>query len=714
MRGASPMTPIETVGAPVDAVGTARPHEARDAPLRLTRRWGAATLGRGWRRLAPGLPAWSDVSPSDIAFLALGLVLGAAVGAAIVEVVHARPAPRREVRLTIAPNSIHARQGATLADPRRVGDRPPIPGSPEDGAWPQTTDSTLEPAGPPTPDRDASIRTPVPSAPFELSEQAVAIPVQRADPVQRPIPIEHGGAAAAPLPPPLPPRPTVPSQPLAPRPPGAQGTGPDGGPSGGPTAQATGSRTGGTTALLDRPAIPRPVVAAGAATALHEVRTRPPVEPAPVRVPSSAVGILDARESSANRPVTPEAARADGGSLPGARSSLASVQPGASADPCGALRTLVDERCAVATSARQHAQSASDTLREAQRAYDAMRERVERAQAQADPRAVAAAKEALHGAFRAASAAAAGAEATERAAREWLDRINELNAQTREATRLAESGLVELRSSLPRLERLTVEADAARITAESAELACHEAREALAACEEPSAEAAIAAASAASATSGEPAWPLAATWPPNVAQVDQPGDEAAVDQHAGLPVIIRILDGDLDARDRLVASLAEDDPTAARQWQIRLAGLTDAIGARAIEDGFLDLPDLDPFWGLFSVNERREIVGALSALGFRFDGLGGFADERVPATRDLSLAVGYAGLDRMRIRAWPRETELSTLYSRASVAAGEWLAHEAGDLSLGVMVDALGARASDLADLWNAWGRLRPALLATT
>jgi hypothetical protein len=217
-----------------------------------------------------------------------------------------------------------------------------------------------------------------------------------------------------------------------------------------------------------------------------------------------------------------------------------------------------------------------------------------------------------------------------------------------------------------------------------------------------------------SAASGRPAWPLAATWPPNVAQVDEPADEGEGDQRAGLPVIIRILDGDQDARDRLVASLAGDDPSAARQWQIRLAQLTDAIAARAIEDGYLDLPEDDPFWGLFGVRDRREIVGALSALGFRFDGLGGFADERVPATRDLSLAVGYAGLDRMRIRAWPRENELGGLFSRATVAGGEWLAQEAGDLSLGVMVDALGARASDLADLWNAWGRLRPALLATT
>ena len=74
--------------------------------------------------------------------------------------------------------------------------------------------------------------------------------------------------------------------------------------------------------------------------------------------------------------------------------------------------------------------------------------------------------------------------------------------------------------------------------------------------------------------------------------------------------------------------------------------------------------------------------------------------------------MGYAGLDRMRIRQWPRESEARQLYAQATVSADEWLAHQADDLSLGRMIDALGARAADLADIWNAWGRVRPALLA--
>jgi len=61
------------------------------------------------------------VSPSEIAFLALGIVLGAAIGAAIVEAVRSRPAPRREVRVTIAPNSVNPRRSSTLAAVAAVG-----------------------------------------------------------------------------------------------------------------------------------------------------------------------------------------------------------------------------------------------------------------------------------------------------------------------------------------------------------------------------------------------------------------------------------------------------------------------------------------------------------------------------------------------------------------------------------------------------------------
>ncbi len=83
----------------------------------------------------------------------------------------------------------------------------------------------------------------------------------------------------------------------------------------------------------------------------------------------------------------------------------------------------------------------------------------------------------------------------------------------------------------------------------------------------------------------------------------------------------------------------------------------------------------------------------------------------MPSQRDLSLAVGYAGLDPMRIRHWPTETEMVALFADVTVAADEHLAGAASDLTLGELVSMLGRRADGLADVWNQWGRLRPLLL---
>jgi hypothetical protein len=420
-------------------------------------------------------------------------------------------------------------------------------------------------------------------------------------------------------------------------------------------------------------------------------RIRPPGTPGPG-------GRWSAR-SSARPPGTPGPggrASEDGGPVP-------------AADPCAGQRRAVDERCALSEVAREQGRRAGDALREAQRGYDILRDRVDRAAAQADPRQVAAAKERLHAEFRTASERAGSAEETEAAARAWLSQINTLNNAVRESQRIVESGTGELRSRLGALERLSAEADAARIAGENAEAGCREAREDLAGCEEADARTRVAVPAPA-----EPQ-PFAGVWPeerPNV-----PDRPSPAELMAGLPLIVRVLRGDRDARDRLVATLAAGDPAggpeAARDWGLRVSRLADAIVGRAIEDGYLDLPEDDPFWRLFSHRESRDIVGALSALGFRFDGMGGFADGRAPAARDLSLAVGYAGLDRMRIRSWPRDSEILIMYERAVVVADEWLADQAGDLSLGRMVDALGNRAADLADVWNAWGRVRPALLST-
>ncbi|HYO41800.1 MAG TPA: hypothetical protein VES19_01260 [Candidatus Limnocylindrales bacterium] len=638
------------------------------------------------------------MTSSDLAFLALGLVLGAALGAALVQVLRARPAPRREVRLTITPNAIPARHAHTLAIPYTPMRPAAGPGATPSGALAATPHPTA-PASAVAASAAARLdgpgasrtRTRVPSRGVVLPASAVAIPV--------------GGPSATTVPDLV--RDTRPGV-MAPRPPQNGGSRASAG-SDAPVALAVGTAT--AVAVLDAPARPWAAVATSSAQAHHPeafttlVRPRGPVEaPRPSLAPGAVPVVANPRASV--QPPGGSGPGTDNGTpgAPGAASPAGA--PGAATDPCSGLRRAVDERCALAGVAREQARRGADVLREAQRAYDVLRDQVDRAGAQADPRHVVAAKERLHAAFRAAGDRAGTADETESAARSWLNEINALNNAVREARRIVEAGSAELRLRIGTLERLSAEADAARIGAENAESGCREAREELAGCEEADAR-------ARQRIAPEPVepHPFSGVWPedrPNI-----PDRRAPTDLLAGLPLVVRVLRGDRDAREHLVATLAAGDADAARDWGLRVSRLADAIIGRAIEDGYLDLPDDDPFWRLFSYPERRDIVGALSALGFRYDGMGGFADGRAPAARDLSLAVGYAGLDRMRIRSWPRDSEIAILYERAVVAADEWLADQAGDLSLGRMVDALGNRAADLADLWNAWGRVRPALLAT-
>jgi hypothetical protein len=163
--------------------------------------------------------------------------------------------------------------------------------------------------------------------------------------------------------------------------------------------------------------------------------------------------------------------------------------------------------------------------------------------------------------------------------------------------------------------------------------------------------------------------------------------------------------------DELVASLAGDDQDDHRRWSLALTGLLDAILADAIEQAYLRFPHEHRFWGPQTQQENRDIAKALASLGYRFDGLGGWVDQRTPSQRELSLALGYAGLDPMRVRGWPNEQETTELLTEVEVAADEYLAGAAGDLTLAEMVEMLGRRADNLVELWNNWGRVRPLLL---
>ena len=365
--------------------------------------------------------------------------------------------------------------------------------------------------------------------------------------------------------------------------------------------------------------------------------------------------------------------------------------------PCAELRTVADERCEVASRARVEAERAQDTLRAAQRSYDEHHAKAEQAQRAADPRTIRELKDEAQRAFRGSRSRAADKEAVDAAARDWLLEINRINQEAKAAGVTAAREQESARTLASSLDRLTVEADAARIAAESADEACLNARQAAADCEE----------TLVAEPAAQPAMPSGApseTW----------SDEAAATSALGTgtaPTIFRLLQGDRIALIAVVDRLAGDDPAERRTWQLGLTNLVDAILATAIEGAALEFPEDDPFWGPFTVSQSRDIVAALSSLGYRFDGLGGWVDGRVPSQRDLALALGYAGLDPMRMRHWPNESEMASLFGNVRVAAAEYLAVSAGDLTLGELVTMLGPRADGLADVWNAWGRIRPLLL---
>jgi hypothetical protein len=429
------------------------------------------------------------------------------------------------------------------------------------------------------------------------------------------------------------------------------------------------------------------------------------------------------RRRSPSAPAASPASSASPPGGPGAPGSPGTAQlapdgPGAAtvdpADPCGPSRVAVDDACSLADRMNALALAAQDRLREARHAYDQHVDRRDRAAAAADPRAVRAAKDEAQAAFRNARVGAQEQGAIEMAAREWLREIDRINARTREAVRLlarenaAEIGLLQA------MERLGLEADGARIAAESAAEACRDARIALAACEESERlgrVAPVAPELLAPATVVARAPPVPAPAPADAPVPADEADPAASAARAeAQPAILPLLAGDRDVRRRIAATLAEGDAGAAQAWDGQLAALVAAIRERAIDGAAFTFPDRG-FWAPYTQVEGREIVAALAALGYRFDGNGGFVDGRVPGQRELSLAIGYAGMDPMRIRIWPTEAELPQLFAEIEVDAGRFVAEAAGELTLGEMIDLLGRRAEDLSDLWNVWGRIRPLLL---
>lgn len=617
------------------------------------------------------------MTASEFAFLALGLVLGVASGAALIEVLRARPPAARQVRVTVAPNAIQPRLSATLADSLPSSDAVgPARRGPADRRW---GEDSVEAGVPPPTGRRLDDRPALPASETRESRTPVRVAAAAAGPMS------GASASGADRPAPLW---------LSPTP---------------------------STAVADLVAVPMSIEPDPMTTALRATAAGSAVAAMAGSAPGPARAMAldtEARAAGGADAVEPDA---PGTADPASGGSVASKP--ADDGPCAEERRVADERCAFAVRARAMAGQAADTLRRTQRTYDDHVSRAESAAAVGDPRSVRAAKERAQQRFRDARAHARTRDDVESAARAWLAEINQINHDTREAVLGVERDRAAAAALASTLERLAVEADAARISAEQADEACVAARDSVAACDEARAlevAAARVAGRPASVPAGGPAVDDAADGGAEPARVAPARPEPEEEFAFSTPMasrdgqdarIIRILRGDREAMQQAVARLAGDDPDARKRWQGLLGGLAEALVARSIEASSFDFPLEHAFWGPLSQAQNRDIAAGLSSLGYHFDGFGGWVDDRIPGQRDLSMAVGYAGLDPMRIRHWPTEEETRDLLREVRVAADEYVAGAAGGLTLGELVTLLGRRADSMTELWNEWGTVRPVLL---
>lgn len=646
------------------------------------------------------------MTASEFAFMALGLVLGGASGAALVFVIGSRTPAPREIRLTVGQDAVPRRVPATLstdgfatatAEPARGGpaDRRAVdrPGRPD-----RTEPETVALAGPDTRssaderldsstmtiaanDRGAAPPVPVTTPAVLVTSNRVGIPIHReADPAMAAI------RASSPV-----------------------------------AASIGGDRDLSQPALVVRSQDPVGGAALGGAAfsvapltaaAIHDRERR--VDPEPMTGRASAPGGRPTGESDRSRDagrssdVGPVGRSSNIGPVGSADSAEAPARSASDRDePCAAAEAIADERCRQADVARLGAERAAEAAAAAQGEYDALRKQAERARSTSDPRALQELKETARLTFRSDRRVALDRAGIDKAARTWLTTINQLNRTARDASSALARADAAALVLVPTLERLAAETDAARVASDLAAVACREATATLAACREAAAGDRRAAETMDRLAGAVGAGTMVAPNP--VAPVEEP---VLLEVDSRTPIIVRIVQGDRDARSRVAAALLREHGDPDRPWADLLAEFSDGVRMRAIEESLVDLPHDHPFWGQFAGDESREVVRALSALGYRYDGLGGWLDDHAPTQRDLSRAVGYAGQDPMRVRHWPEESEMTDLLTDVHVAADEYLRQAGGDLSLGEVVDLLGARADALTSLWDVWDTAQPLLHA--
>jgi len=174
----------------------------------------------------------------------------------------------------------------------------------------------------------------------------------------------------------------------------------------------------------------------------------------------------------------------------------------------------------------------------------------------------------------------------------------------------------------------------------------------------------------------------------------------------------RILRGEHLAMVAVVDAVAGEDSFRRRDWELLLGGLVEAMADMAVRESVVDFPMGTAFWDAFTVEQCRQVLVALSSMGFRYDGRSGWTEHRIPVYRDLSIALADIGVDPRRLRAWPNQAEIAGLFVGARPAPEELLAAAGPDYRVEQMQALLGDRSAELTDLWLAWDEVRPALLA--
>jgi len=179
---------------------------------------------------------------------------------------------------------------------------------------------------------------------------------------------------------------------------------------------------------------------------------------------------------------------------------------------------------------------------------------------------------------------------------------------------------------------------------------------------------------------------------------------------AGGPALKRMLRGDHRAMVEVVDAVAGTESRRRRDWEVLLGSLVEAMAHAAVAESVIDFPMGTAFWDSFTVEQCRRVVAALASMGYRYDGDSGWVDQRLPSYRDLTQALADIGVDPRRLRAWPNQSDIASLFVGARPAPEELLAAAGPEYAAADVRALLGERGAGLSDLWLAWEAVGPLL----